>query len=318
MCLFCKRKYPSTTFKNDAHIIPELLGNKYLVSDFECDECNLKFGKYDDHLAKFLGISRTLNGVKTKGKFASFKSADERLRAGKSTFNVIPGIEISSFDDIDNPIDFDFVTGAGSVKVKKQSYRPLHVFKSFVKMALCCIKQPEISSYQLAIDYLLSERLDESLKGASRLLAYRISYPCWTSPFGILFRKKDPSKKLPTHIFVLFAHGTIYQILVPFHVDDLKFYNDSPMKLNRFPPISHHPGAADVLDFYQADFDLSSKNLVKGEEEKINFQIAESDLMRMASYNMGTKQIEKLDGFTSSIRKILLVKPGFTINPSED
>ncbi len=144
-------KYPFANFKNDAHIIPELLGNKYLISDFECNECNLKFGRYDDHLAKFLGISRTLNEVRTKEKFASFKSVDKKLKAGKSSLAAIPGIEISSSDDIDNPIDFNFATGAGSVNVKKQSYRPLHVFKSFVKMALCCVKHSEISSYKLRL-----------------------------------------------------------------------------------------------------------------------------------------------------------------------
>ena len=51
ICRFYGKKYPFVTFRNDAHIFPEFLANKYLVSDFECDDCNAKFGGYEDHLS---------------------------------------------------------------------------------------------------------------------------------------------------------------------------------------------------------------------------------------------------------------------------
>ena len=45
VCRFCKLKYGEVYFKKDAHLISKLLGNKYLVSDFECDTCNGIFSK---------------------------------------------------------------------------------------------------------------------------------------------------------------------------------------------------------------------------------------------------------------------------------
>ena len=51
-CRFCGLSFPETTFKKEAHLIPEMLGNKTLLSDFECDKCNHYFGvTFENHLA---------------------------------------------------------------------------------------------------------------------------------------------------------------------------------------------------------------------------------------------------------------------------
>jgi hypothetical protein len=62
-CRFCMRIFPEVTFKNEAHIIPKSLGNKYLLSKHECDECNALFAKYDDNLAKHLAMYRAFLGI---------------------------------------------------------------------------------------------------------------------------------------------------------------------------------------------------------------------------------------------------------------
>lgn len=318
-CRFCNKKYPDVTFRKDAHIIPELFGSNHLVSDFECDDCNYKAGKFEDDLAKFLGISRTLQNVRAKEKIPVFKSVDQRLRAGLSTFANIPGIEISSSDDLINPIAFDYASGKGLVIAKKQSYRPLNVYKAFVKMALCCIDDFDKKYYQPAIDYVFSKKLDNTLIGASHLLAYHISlHTSWKSVFAILFRKKDKQEKIPTHLFVLFTQERIYQIFIPLNINDLNFYNCGSIEVPRFPPIVQDLNFVESLKIYDADFDLSSKELARGEEEKINFQIAKEDLGRLVKYNMNTKKIEKSNEFPSTIRKILLVKPGFVLDLNDE
>ncbi len=44
-CSFCGNSIPLVTFKKDAHTIPQFTSNRHLVSDFECDGCNLTSGK---------------------------------------------------------------------------------------------------------------------------------------------------------------------------------------------------------------------------------------------------------------------------------
>jgi hypothetical protein len=42
-CRFCGKHHDASIFQKDAHIIPHFMGNKYLVSNFECDDCNSSF-----------------------------------------------------------------------------------------------------------------------------------------------------------------------------------------------------------------------------------------------------------------------------------
>lgn len=44
-CRFCGRKQPDVSFNNIAHTISEGLGNKNIITNDECDECNKWFGK---------------------------------------------------------------------------------------------------------------------------------------------------------------------------------------------------------------------------------------------------------------------------------
>src|SRR5258706_13901682 len=39
-CRFCFREYPEVTFRNKAHVFPQLMENKNIIHDCECDTCN--------------------------------------------------------------------------------------------------------------------------------------------------------------------------------------------------------------------------------------------------------------------------------------
>lgn len=88
VCRFCGENEKSK-FKKDAHIIPESLGNRFLISNFECDICNEKFSVYEDALNKFIGPIRTLGFVKGKSKkgkrIPKFKNLKTNLRIESSS-----------------------------------------------------------------------------------------------------------------------------------------------------------------------------------------------------------------------------------------
>ncbi|MDV4068904.1 hypothetical protein CMT34_11945 [Elizabethkingia anophelis] len=44
-CRFCGKDSSETTFKMESHILPQFIGNKFVVSNFECDQCNEKFSR---------------------------------------------------------------------------------------------------------------------------------------------------------------------------------------------------------------------------------------------------------------------------------
>jgi len=80
VCRFCGKKWGEVSFKGDAHILSNLLGNRYLMSDFECNDCNKLFGQYEDHKSKYLGMSRTVMLVRGKEGTPTFKSAGKGFR----------------------------------------------------------------------------------------------------------------------------------------------------------------------------------------------------------------------------------------------
>jgi hypothetical protein len=57
ICRFCKRKAPEVKFRQKAHALPELIGNRYVFIKTECDDCNKFFSEnLEDHFAKFLRV----------------------------------------------------------------------------------------------------------------------------------------------------------------------------------------------------------------------------------------------------------------------
>lgn len=67
-CIYCGRKQEDgATFRNVSHAIPEALGNKTLIQNEECDECNDAFGKgIEKKFIDFIGVIRTIGGIRGK------------------------------------------------------------------------------------------------------------------------------------------------------------------------------------------------------------------------------------------------------------
>jgi hypothetical protein len=78
-CRFCGRSYPDAPFSGYSHLLPKMIGNSNLYSEFECDDCNEGFSKLEDDLANYLGISRSLSGFSPDRKTVGFKG--KRLSA---------------------------------------------------------------------------------------------------------------------------------------------------------------------------------------------------------------------------------------------
>lgn len=49
-CRFCGRKYPDVKFNKVAHAISHMVENRYLKSDYECDECNEIFQNMNQNI----------------------------------------------------------------------------------------------------------------------------------------------------------------------------------------------------------------------------------------------------------------------------
>lgn len=77
ICRFCGKKAPEVTFKSVAHAVSEALGNKGIVLNEECDDCNNKFGsKIEIDLIEYLRFYCVFFGIKGKEKIPEIKSPE--------------------------------------------------------------------------------------------------------------------------------------------------------------------------------------------------------------------------------------------------
>jgi len=317
-CRFCNKGYPFVTFRNDAHIISELIGNRYLVSDFECDVCNFKFGKYENHLANFLGISRTLNKTIGKEKVPSFTAPNKAVRAEKINLFAHDAIQIVRNDTSDNTYSYDPVSGANNLVFKKNSYIPILVYKSILKMALSCMKKECMNDYQIALKYLFSAELDEKAIGFCKMATYTFPINCgYPSPFAAIYKKKDTAAKIPTHIFTLFFQNMVFQIFVPHNTKDLQVCNGVEIPIYWQPPIFGYLADAVSTPIIYRVLDLSSTELLKNEVESLGFRIHEEDKSKLVSLDLFTGEINDNPGRPKNISKVILVEKGTVIDPGK-
>jgi hypothetical protein len=136
----------------------------------------------------------------------------------------------------------------------------------------------------------------------------------WEVSFAAIYKKKNAVNPIPTHIFMIHFQNAIYQIFIPLHQEDIKLLNNKTIPIYWSPPFFATPKDAFETPIQPMDHDLSSTEQLKGEEHKITFKLHPHTLKELASFNLDTGKIVKATEWPTTISKIILVKPGTTLN----
>lgn len=290
ICRFCGNTGLQTSFKKDAHIFPEFLGNRYLISDFECDKCNELISKYENDLANFIGPLRFLQGISGKQSSSRFTSPDKNTRIQKTTFlGLNDVVRVSREDYLDNTFDVDHASGRTTMRFIKHTYTPLKVYKAFLKMALCCIEEADTPNYKFAIQSLMTVSEDRHLKQFANILAYyrpiTISYP---RPIGVVYKKKNTQKEILSHVFVLHFLNLTYQMVLPFNINDFNLFDGRDISLIYPPPIYAETVATEDMHTSDVPLHLASDLPVKGEIDTYTFEMDKESLDKAVIYDPST------------------------------
>lgn len=304
VCRFCGNAYPVGKFKKIAHLVPELLGNKIWFSDFECDDCNLFFGlKYDNDLAAFMGISRSLTGVKVKGKKPGFRSGPIEVE------HISPepdsGVIIKRENTDNTAIICDAKKGEIKIRFKRGVYSPVNVYKSLLKIALSILPHDQVKdNYAMALQWLLN-RNDKILKGCL-LHTYILPFHNKQPMHVLLFKKRDSKNPIHTHVINIYAQNFIFSFPIPLHKDDLKFYTGQSLSIPICPPLFVSKQMADNIIVQQFSEDMSSSEKVKDREDEITLQMHAEDLKKSAALDLETGIIENKEFDPSEIVKVIV------------
>ncbi|SEB27550.1 HNH endonuclease [Paenibacillus sp. 276b] len=212
VCRFCGLTYPEVKFKDKAHAVPELLGNKNLFSYYECSTCNKDiFAKLENELGNYNSAYRTLTYVKGKRGVPTYKDNKITIRAEGQTLKIEADLD-------SDQIVMNEEEKTLTVTVDRYSYLPIAVYKAYIKMALTLMNENEIQYFSKTIDWIMN--VDHSADPwCTNLIAIVKTLPgmhVFPHPVvRILYRYDSSPEQLPYAILVICSGNQIVQVLIP-------------------------------------------------------------------------------------------------------
>ena len=326
ICRYCNKSMPDVTFKTEAHLYPEFLGNRYVLSDSDCDNCNELFNTYENHLANFLGPVFALQGILGKkrtgrGRDVSFTTPDGRLKIEPLKLaDGTKGIAISKADPEDKSIQISRADGLTFIEYTKHTYIPLKVHKLLLKMIFGSLPQNELQFYPSIPGYLITDQFDENVIGCQHVIVHRKPFGLGhRAPLGHLFKKRDSNRRLPTHVFVIMFANLVVQVYLPDHVKDIPLIYESgepPEMMPTLPPFFATREEADAMQYQTKSYMLYSNEEVKNEVECMVMQADPEDLAKAVVYNPETDSSAPVETFGDTM-KILLFERGKIISTDQ-
>lgn len=242
VCRFCNKSYPDVTFKSKAHLIPEFLGNKNFLSDFECDTCNSIFAIYDNDLANYFGPFLTFAGISGKNKVPKFKSNAQSVDVELN----YPFIDVNfkNADVFRESIGYDQKNHIQRIQFNSKPFTPINIFRALVKIGLSTINKSKTDNLNETLDFLLNDNKCVGLEKNSLFNVHTFFVPgsFQIAPIVISLRKNDKfiSYPAPTHLLILQVSNIIIQWFIPFYKGDMFFFEENKdIKRNLFivPPL---------------------------------------------------------------------------------
>lgn len=260
-CRFCGKSAPDVTFGKEAHAISVLLGNRSLVSNYECDTCNQFFGStIEDDFGKWSKPMRTMVRIRGRNGVPTLKRGGDtgwRIELGEA------GLEVKSYED-DPVFELDEAAKTIKFKLKREPYKPIAVMKAFVKMGLTLMPEEEIGNFKETLRWVREPNHQRKLIEKSTVM-----YTFQPGPMpndlivAMILRRKPTAMGIPFSFLVLSYGNEVYQVMLPSFAQDAAI-NGLTQSIYRFP----HPGSPHPERFPKAGratLDLSGIDTVKGE-----------------------------------------------------
>lgn len=281
------------------------MGNTNMYSNFECDQCNDRFSGFEDDLAGFLGISRSVTGLSNEKKAPSFTG--RRLRAKSRSFmgnNIL----------ILAPEDLEEKGGKTIIRYTKNPFRPAGVYKALLKSALSLIDESSVKNNYVYALALLAGKF--SLTQGAAVAGYNFSYNINLPLHIYLFRKHNASAKIPTEVLMFCFQNNMLVLPIPFHQADLANMQADfdiivppPYFVNQDDLRSSNPRA-----FFR-DFSTSEK--IDNEDETFVLEFDPNHLEKLWSYDLTTDKYEQTPFSISNTKYLIIVRDGVVVNPKE-
>jgi len=256
-CRFCGKSSPDVTFLNDAHAVPECLGNTTLLSYYECDSCNQEFGDgIENDFGNWSKPMRTLARIKGKNGIPTIKQQRGepwRIEATSSMLN------ITSYED--NPVfTVDPTKKEVTFLLPRDAYTPVAVLKALVKMGIAILPAEEMMNFQQALRWIKEKDHSKDPIPTEPVIHTFLAGPLPNNVVAlIVFRRKHDHFKVPYATFILCYANEMIQVFLPSPERDQLVTGE--ISVCRFPNPSELKQQSET-----SVFRLDGSSVIKGEE----------------------------------------------------
>jgi hypothetical protein len=212
-CRFCGGYPPEVSFQQEAHAIPEALGNKTLFTSYECDSCNQKFGRtIENDLGNWSKPMRTLGLISGKSGIPTLKGKspkDWRVEGTREGLHLKHHAEdvITTVDEAKRIM---------TLNLPRDSYTPRAVFKAFIKIGLALIPSRDTPFYAETFTWIVGNDHSKTFSTDYRILAQHLPGPPGNRGIGaVILRRTDDYVRLPFCFLIIFYGSQIFQISIP-------------------------------------------------------------------------------------------------------
>jgi len=217
VCKYCgKTVEHGATFREEAHAIPESLGNKTIISADECDTCNDYFSRtIDVDIFEYLKLFRVLYGQKGKTGIPKlkFKNGTTITHNGKQAIIMqrMSGDDeniVFSEDSFKIPLEF----------INKVNF--MNIYRSLVKYVLAVIPNDEISNFSKTIEWIRDIKNNGDLLDLPAV-AMKIDDRNYNDqPKMVIYKRTDNDVSLPYMYAELRITNFIFVYIIPFSSKD--------------------------------------------------------------------------------------------------
>lgn len=265
-CRFCGRTEAETPFTDEAHAIPELLGNKSIATYWECDECNHYFGDtIENDLGNWSKPMRTFARIRGKRGVPTLKKGSNG--GWRIEYEDESGFHITAYEN--EPVcEIDEAKQTVTFNLKRDPYTPVAVLKAFYKIAFSLMPEEEIKYFPHALAWV---RHPDHQKVFAEQVPVLYTFQPGPMPndliVAFLLRRKNDDRDLPYGTFVLAYGNEMFQIFLLSAEKDGEWANKK-FKFYSFPMpaklVDPKYGKAGV-----GKLDFTGRDQVKGDIAKI-------------------------------------------------
>ena len=262
VCRFCSLTAPNVTFKDEAHAIPESLGNTSLFTKYECDDCNQFFGRgIENDFGNWSKPQRTMSRIRGKKGVPTLKKGSS---GGWRVEHGPVGLEVTQYED--DPIAVvNEATNEITLTLRRDPYTPVGVLKAFTKMALSLLPEEELPHFHAAGAWI---RNTDHQAGLVKTFPVLHTFVPGDDPSiniaVILLRRRTNDLPVPYVTFVLTYGNEVFQTVLPSPERDVAI-SGQKVKFPYFPtPYELNRNLEQVAPM-RRELDLTGRSLVKGE-----------------------------------------------------